>query len=266
MSVPIPASGTGAGNADVVVLDSSGMLYGGILAYFTEQCKEAKDRRKIEARHRTGLCRKSDAGTSMEGDKKIEQIRYLLENGMTDEQNRRIVRSREQRMIHETYIRTAIPKIFQNEWEDNQERIMLKYGIEKLQQETFVVMPRRSGKTWSMAMFCAVMLVVCGDIETSIFATGQRTAGKLLKLIDKMLTKLLAFVGGDSYKVLQRNQEGIVLIGPDGTERKCGCYPGSAAVSHNEKSKKNRESRPSALCLSVRRRRLAPKAEQESPR
>lgn len=238
MSTPTPGQ---VDTGDVVVLDSSGMLYGGILSYFTEKCAQAKDKRRLEARHRTGLCRKSDAGTGLEGDKRIEQIRYLLENGFTDEQNKRIIRSREQRMIHETYIRTSIPKIFQNEWEDNQERIMLKYGIEKLEQETFVVMPRRSGKTWSMAMYCAVMLVVCSDIEISIFATGQRTAGKLLKLIDKMLTKLLAFVGGDNYKVLQRNKEGIVLIGPDGTERKCGCYPGSASVSYPEKRKKERE-------------------------
>lgn len=167
---------------DVVVLDSAGMLYGGILSYFTEKCAEQKERRKVEARHRTGLSRKRDGGNELQGDKRIEQIRYLLENGFSDDQGKRIIRSREQRMIHEVYIRTSIPKIFQTEWEDNQERIMLKYGIEKLQQETFVVMPRRSGKTWSMAMYCAVMLVVCSDIEISIFATGQRTAGKLVKV------------------------------------------------------------------------------------
>jgi hypothetical protein len=172
---------------DVVVLDSAGMLYGGILSYFTEKCAEQKERRKVEARHKTGLCRKRDGGNELQGDKRIEQIRYLLENGFSDDQGKRIIRSREQRMIHEVYIRTSIPKIFQNEWEDNQERIMLKYGIQKLQQETFVVMPRRSGKTWSMAMYCAVMLVVCSDIEISIFATGQRTAGKLLKVKEPFL-------------------------------------------------------------------------------
>jgi hypothetical protein len=37
-----------------------------------------------------------------------------------------------------------------------------------------------------MAMFCAAMLLVCPDIEISVFATGQRIAGKLLKLISKV--------------------------------------------------------------------------------
>lgn len=83
-----------------------------------------------------------------------------------------------------------------------------------------------------MAMFCAAMLVVCSDIEISIFATGQRTASKLLKLIDKMLKKLFAFIGGDDFKVIQQNKEQIVLLGPDGTERVCGCYPGSVTVSN----------------------------------
>ena len=88
------------------------------------------------------------------------------------------MRSKEQRQLHEMYIRTCLPKIYLNEWEDNQERILAQFGLEKLHQETLVVMPRRSGKTWSMAMFCAVMAVVCPDVEISMFATGQRAAGK----------------------------------------------------------------------------------------
>ncbi len=71
------------------------------------------------------------------------------------------------------------------------------------------------------------------DIEISIFATGQRTASKLLKLIDKMLKKLFSFIGGDDFKVIQQNKEQIVLLGPDGTERVCGCYPGSVTVSNS---------------------------------
>lgn len=76
-----------------------------------------------------------------------------------------------------------------------------------------------------------VLLTFSVDIEISIFATGQRTASKLLKLIDKMLKKLFGFIGGDDFKVIQQNKEQIVLLGPDGTERVCGCYPGSVTVS-----------------------------------
>ncbi len=75
----------------------------------------------------------------------MDRLRYYLENGFVDDQGKRIIRSKEQRLIHETYIRTCLPKIYQNEWEDNQERIIVQYGLTKLQQEALVVMPRRSG-------------------------------------------------------------------------------------------------------------------------
>ena len=83
-------------------------------------------------------------------------------------------------------MQTCLAKLYQDEWEDNRERILFQFGIEEFQQETLVIMPRRAGKTWSMAMFCAAMLIVCPDIEISVFATGQRIAGKLLKLIAKV--------------------------------------------------------------------------------
>ena len=54
--------------------------------------------------------------------------------------------------------------------------------------------------------------------------------GKLLKLTGKMLRRLLEFMGTDDYKILHQNQEQIVLLGPDRTERICGCYPGSVTV------------------------------------
>lgn len=214
-----------------VVLDSTGMLHDSILAYFTSECEKKKKDRYIVGKETTGLLPRSERDRGFEGDARVDRIRYLLENGFVDDQGKPIIRSKEQRLIHETYVRTCLPKIYQNEWEDNQERILVQYGLEKLQQEALVVMPRRSGKTWSMAMYCAVMLVVCSDVEISIFATGQRTASKLLKLIDKMLGRLFIFMNDDEFKILAKNKEQIIIIGPDKTERICGCYPGSVTVS-----------------------------------
>ena len=213
------------------VLDSTGMLYDRVFAYFDAECEREKNERKTEARSTTGMLPRSDKTRGFEGDRRVDKLRYYLENGFVDDRGKSIMRSKEQRLIHETFIRSALPKIYQGEWEDNQERILRQYGIKKLQQEALVVMPRRSGKTWSMAMFCAAMLIVCSDIEISIFATGQRTASKLLKLIDKMLTRLFSFIGEDEFKILQKNKENIIIIGPDKTERICGCYPGSVRVS-----------------------------------
>lgn len=217
-------------NGGHVVLDTTGMVYDRTFAYFEDKCKKKKEERKVRARHEIAALPRSIKSQGFQGDKRVERLRNLLEHGFKDEQHKTIIRSREQRQLHEVYIRTCLPKLYLTEWEDNQERILLQYGITKLQQESLVVMPRRSGKTWSMAMFCAAMLIVCGDIEISVFATGQRTASKLLKLMTKMLKSVLEYIGGDDYKILQSNKEAIVILGPDKSERTCGCYPGSVTV------------------------------------
>lgn len=213
-----------------VILDTAGMFHERLFDHFDKECKTARDERKIHSRHAAEAQPRNLRSKQLRGDQRVERLRAYLENGFVDPQGKRIVRSREQRQLHEVYIRTCLPKLYEGEWEDNQERILAQYGITKLQQESLVVMPRRSGKTWSMAMFCAAMLIVCSDIEISVFATGQRTASKLLKLMTKMMTSLLAYVGDDQFKIVQQNKEAVILLGPDKTERTCGCYPGSVTV------------------------------------
>jgi hypothetical protein len=215
-----------------VVLDTTAMVYDRVFAYYDSLCQEKRKERQVYSRAAAAGLPRATRATGLNGDKKVERLRYLLENGFSDERGKPIVRSREQRQLHETYIRTCLAKLYQDEWEENRERILAYHGVKEFQQETLVVMPRRSGKTWSMAMFCVAMLVVCPDIEISVFATVQRTAGKLLKLIVKMLRRLREFMGDNDFKVVKENEEVIVLLGPDKTERTCACYPGSARVSN----------------------------------
>lgn len=213
-----------------VVIDTTSSVYDRAFAYWQEYAQVQKDERRITAKSEISTLPKSVRSQGFKGDARVKRLRQLLEYGFKDDQGKTIRRSREQRELHEVYIRSCLPKIYENEWEDNQERILKQYNQDRLYQEALVVMPRRSGKTWSMAMFCAAMLVVCSDIEISVFATGQRTASKLLKLMGKMLKRVLEYIGGDDYKIVNQNKESVVIIGPDGTERTCGCYPGSVTV------------------------------------
>jgi hypothetical protein len=214
-----------------MVLDTAGMVYERILGYFEDQCTQDKEQRQIIAKRHIASQPRMQNNRQFQGDIRVQRLRNLLEYGFKDDQGKRIIRSKEQRELHEVYIRSCLPKIYQFEWEDNQERILTKFGLTKLQQEALVIMPRRAGKTWSMAMFIAAMLLVCSDIEISVFATGQRTAGKLLKIVGKFQKHVLEYAGGDQYKIIHQNQENITLLGPDKTERTCGCYPGSVQVS-----------------------------------
>lgn len=214
-----------------VVLDTQAMLYGAAFAHFDAQCREKKRQRQVFCRSDLVHQPKAIGNKKFVGSKRVAFLRDLLANGFSDERGRPLRRSIQQVQLHEAYIRTCLPKLYEEEWEDNQERILKEYEIDRLQQETMVVMPRRSGKTWSVAMFCAVMLLACRDVEVSVFATGQRIASKLLKLLFKMLKRAIRYLGEEEYKIAQSNSTMLLIIGPDGTERICGCYPGNAAVS-----------------------------------
>ena len=214
-----------------VVLDTAAMVYDSAFAYFDDQCAQRRKERQGFDRSTQARQPKGVKDKQFKGAKRVAELRDYLENGFVDDRDKPIIRSVQQRQLHEVYIRTCLPKLYEDEWEDNQERILQQFGIDKLQQESLVVMPRRSGKTWSVAMFVAAMLIACRDIEVSVFATGQRIAGKLLKLVTKMLDRCLNYVGTDDFKKIQTNKECIVILGPDKTERTCGCYPGSVTVS-----------------------------------
>ena len=78
-----------------------------------------------------------------------------------------------------------------------------------------------------MAMFIAAMILSVPDTEISIFATCKRTAGKLLKVFHKFLSKAIDYLGDEEWIIVSKNAEQIVVMGPDGTERIIGCYPAS---------------------------------------
>jgi len=146
-----------------VVLDTPAMVYDRVFAYYDVLCEQKRKERRVFSRS-AAAHQPRTAGAKLGGDKKVERLRHLLEYGFSDDRGKAIVRSREQRHLHEIYIRTCLAKLYQDEWDDNRERILAQYEVETFQQETLVVMPRRAGKTWSMAMFCAAMLLVCPDI------------------------------------------------------------------------------------------------------
>lgn len=90
-----------------VVLDTTAMVYGRTFAYFDDVCKKKREARIVEARHKIESLPKGIESKGLQGDKRVERLRYLLENGFVDDQSKRIVRSREQRQLHEVTTRSV---------------------------------------------------------------------------------------------------------------------------------------------------------------
>lgn len=211
---------------DEMVLDSVTMAHQSVLDYYLQQEAIKKSQLAPKKRHERVRDQKIGDGV-LRGSIRVDRIRSLLNDAFVDDLGKPIRRSEPQHTVHEAYLRACLPKIYDEEWDDNREAIMQKFEINRLQMWVLVVMARREGKTWGMAMFIAAMILSIPDIEISIFATCKRTAGKLLKVFHKFLTKAIAYLGDEEWLIISKNAEQIIVMGPDGTERIIGCYPAS---------------------------------------
>ena len=221
-----PSGDDGGVEFDEIVLDSVSMAHQAVLDYYKEQAAIKKSQ-LVPKKRRDQIRAKNSSSGVLKGTVRVDRIRSLLNDAFVDDMGIPIRRSEPQHTVHEAYIRACLPKIYEEEWDDNREAIMEKFEIERLQMWVLVVMARREGKTWGMAMFIAAMILSIPDTEISIFATCKRTAGKLLKVFHKFLMKAIGFLGDEEWIIISKNAEQIIVMGPDGTERIIGCYPAS---------------------------------------
>ncbi|KAK3288504.1 hypothetical protein CYMTET_2595 [Cymbomonas tetramitiformis] len=146
-----------------------------------------------------------------------ELLRYLDSFGMD--------RTASQREFHTAFLSATLPHIYGSaEFERNRTRILREHNLQKPRHEVLVVTPRRWGKTTSVAMFVAALVLSTADMWVSIFSTGQRASSSLLEAIYKMVCA----TPNGSQRVLRRNQEQLYLNGdgPDDT-RRVYSYPSS---------------------------------------
>jgi len=135
-------------------------------------------------------------------------------------------RSAEQKQFHESFVDASLPHIFGLDWERNRSRVLAGRNLKELQQELLVCTPRRFGKTTSVSMFCAAMLMYAPNTWISIFSTGQRASTSLLDLTAKLVN---AIPGGAS-RISKKNTEQLFLKGDTpGDLRRLFSYPSSVA-------------------------------------
>jgi len=64
--------------------------------------------------------------------------------------------------------------IYGDDWPRVSERVLKEFGIVRLRPEVLVQTPRRFGKTVSIAMFVAAMLLSCPDIRVCVFVSSNK--------------------------------------------------------------------------------------------
>jgi hypothetical protein len=160
--------------------------------------------------------------TQMIGDQKLRRLRKVLSSPSVFG----VTRGDIQVMFHEEFIRACLPTIYKGEWRNNFYDILRRNGIKSNSREVFIICPRRFGKTWSVAMFCAAFLWCIPNITISIFSRGKRMAQKLMLLC---LQYLMRFKDFAKYEKGCNSEQIILSFGPNDRRVLC-CFPGTAEV------------------------------------
>jgi len=153
------------------------------------------------------------------GDERLKLFRLLLDEFKWERQDN-------QQEFHEMMLKTALPCIYKDEWASDYDRILRQFNLMRHCAETFIICPRRFGKTVSVAMFCAVYMYCVPDASIAIFSTAQRTSGKMMLAIYNFMRELPYF---KEAVFVAKNSE-IITITLDGGTRTMACYPGTVAV------------------------------------
>jgi hypothetical protein len=210
---------------DMLVLDTAAMFIEPSVEYWKTQQKTFESSNRI-VRRTTQILRENNKRVVGDGHEILKNIQSLLKEGFN------VKRSVTQVEIHQTFIESCLPKIFQSTWDRDRVQILKEFNVKKLIQEVLVIMPRRRGKTYSTAMFAAACLLCIPDCSCIIFSVGERIAKLLMDVIKLMMEN--AYKSGalkrEDFHIDTDNKESFIFYGPDGTKRSLMCLPSSVRV------------------------------------
>lgn len=190
--------------------DCCSSMWSGLVSSFDEAKEQAEEHTRIYARSDLAV----DPFISSQvcdGDLKVERIRTLLASmGLT--------RSQHQRLFHDTFIRAMLPKIYGTEWGQHSQRVMRTLGIKRIRSEVAILTPRQFGKTTSVSMYAAAVMLACPGIRILVFSPGQRTSSNLMLSVIAHIKK---FPNGEA-RIIKNNNEQLFLAATPRTTGKKG--------------------------------------------
>ena len=122
-----------------------------------------------------------------------EALAFLDENGYE--------RSSQQRQFHAAFMQSSYKMLYREELHRHLTRLLRENRCSELRTEVACMTPRRFGKTFSIAMWCAAWLVVAQDHDSSIYSTSSRVSKMLLNLILHMAGILQQKFGGSITRI-----------------------------------------------------------------
>lgn len=209
-----------------IVIDTSKSLHKNVLRYWDNEYNtyKATKQHNIPTRFMRSTM---DIKTNTKGDFLLKQVQDLFHHGMG------VRWSEVQLRIFNAFIDACLPKIYGDEWNEVKQRVMYQRGLNRIQQETLVVMARRNGKTFVTSGTAAAMFLVIPNLSVAVFSVSERQSKMLMTAtIEKIEAafELGTHVNRQGYTRVSSNKEMLVMTHPSGGKQVLGCYPGSVRV------------------------------------
>jgi hypothetical protein len=197
-------------------------------AWWARQAQEAADRaRTVPDRYAQVLARLREAERAP-GDALVERVRDLFHQGMGVRWDENQVR------VFDAFLGSCLPLVYGETWATEKARVLRAWGLDREIMYSLVNMARRNGKTYVTSGTAAALLLCVPNIKIAVFSTCKRTSQMMLEAILDRLEQafnLGTHVDRQDYVVTCKNKETVAFVGPDGTPRHLGSYPGSVRVS-----------------------------------
>jgi len=131
-------------------------------------------------------------------------------------------RSLHQIKFHDCFTRASLRIIYGDDFDRCQQRLLREFDSREFRTEVMIVTPRRFGKTFSVAQYCAAFTASVLGKEVAIFSTGRRASKKILDLVVRFMEPILL----PTQRITTRNQEEVhVLDEETGKRNKVCSYP-----------------------------------------
>jgi hypothetical protein len=133
------------------------------------------------------------------------------------------VRFKYQAQIHNLVLASMIPTIFGTSSSLYAPELRARYGFEDLDTMAHaIMMSRRMGKTSTMVMIVAALMIHVPNFVCSVIANSYRAA----QMFTDQVASVLRALGHD--KLEPRNQKSVGLLFPGGDQRICWALPGKS--------------------------------------
>ena len=156
-------------------------------------------------------------------------------------------RSYHQRLFHDDFLKACTRSFWKLEppgqFARDHQRVLRVNSWDHIAQEILISTPRRFGKTISVSMFCAAMMLSCPGVEISIYSTCKRISQKILRNVQKFA---LLIADSDyatlNFSVKRENMEEINLQGRLGNTdiRIINSYPSKVCLFISSKVEKSK--------------------------